>query len=143
MLTRGELQKHAKKSKFENFESALYSTSVSMPLMTSHEIRKLHYRDLKLQPIQYPASYSVPHSFVRTMLGPCTMLTKLYFALHLGEQPKNKILFIHLQSLIWPGIHFPSFSVLVHRFSCFCNVMFKCHLPTEYLYILLQYHHIC
>ena len=31
MLLRGELQKHAKNSKFKNFESALYSTSGSMP----------------------------------------------------------------------------------------------------------------
>ena len=32
MLVREELRKYAKKSSFENFESALYSTSVSMPL---------------------------------------------------------------------------------------------------------------
>ena len=32
MLRRGELRKYAKNSNFENFESALYSTSVSMPL---------------------------------------------------------------------------------------------------------------
>ena len=32
VLLRGELQKYAKKSNFENVESALYSTSVSMPL---------------------------------------------------------------------------------------------------------------
>ena len=32
VLLRGELQKNAKKSNFENFQSALYSTSVSMPL---------------------------------------------------------------------------------------------------------------
>ena len=34
MLSRGELQRYAKKSKFENFDSALYSASVSMPLNT-------------------------------------------------------------------------------------------------------------
>ena len=32
MLLRGELRKYAKNSNFENFESPLYSTSVSMPL---------------------------------------------------------------------------------------------------------------
>ena len=32
VLLRGELRKYAKKSNFENFESALYSTSVSIPL---------------------------------------------------------------------------------------------------------------
>ena len=32
MLLRGKLQKYAKNSNFENFESALYSTSGSMPL---------------------------------------------------------------------------------------------------------------
>ena len=32
VLPRGELQKYAKNSNFENFQSALYSTSVSMPL---------------------------------------------------------------------------------------------------------------
>ena len=32
VLLRGELWKYAKKSSFENFERALYSTSVSMPL---------------------------------------------------------------------------------------------------------------
>ena len=32
VLLRGELQKYAKNSNFENFQSALYSTSVSMPL---------------------------------------------------------------------------------------------------------------
>ena len=32
VLFRGELRKYAKKSSFENFESALYSTSVSMSL---------------------------------------------------------------------------------------------------------------
>ena len=31
VLFRGELQKYAKNSNFENFESALYSTSGSMP----------------------------------------------------------------------------------------------------------------
>ena len=34
VLLRGELRKYAKKSNFVNFESALYSTSVSMPLRT-------------------------------------------------------------------------------------------------------------
>ena len=34
VLLRGELQKYAKNSNFENFQSALYSTSVSMPLIT-------------------------------------------------------------------------------------------------------------
>ena len=33
MLLRGELQKYAKNSNFENFQSALYTTSVSMPLI--------------------------------------------------------------------------------------------------------------
>ena len=33
MLLRGELRKYAKNLNFENFDSALYSTSVSMPLM--------------------------------------------------------------------------------------------------------------
>ena len=37
MLLRGELQKYAKNSKFENFESALYSTSGSMPLRTNRK----------------------------------------------------------------------------------------------------------
>ena len=32
VFLRGELRKYAKKSSFENFESALYSTSVSIPL---------------------------------------------------------------------------------------------------------------
>ena len=32
VLLRGELQNYAKNSNFENFQSALYSTSVSMPL---------------------------------------------------------------------------------------------------------------
>ena len=32
MLLRGELRKYTKKINFENFDSALYSTSVSMPL---------------------------------------------------------------------------------------------------------------
>ena len=32
VFLRGELRKYAKKSSFENFDSALYSTSVSMPL---------------------------------------------------------------------------------------------------------------
>ena len=32
VLLRGELQKYANNSNFENFQSALYSTSVSMPL---------------------------------------------------------------------------------------------------------------
>ena len=32
VLLRGELQKYAKNSNFENFQSALYTTSVSMPL---------------------------------------------------------------------------------------------------------------
>ena len=32
VFLRGELRKYAKKSSYENFESALYSTSVSMPL---------------------------------------------------------------------------------------------------------------
>ena len=32
VFLRGELRKYAKKSSFDNFESALYSTSVSMPL---------------------------------------------------------------------------------------------------------------
>ena len=32
VLLRGDLQKYAKNSNFENFQSALYSTSVSMPL---------------------------------------------------------------------------------------------------------------
>ena len=32
VLFRGEIQKYAKNSNFENFESALYSKSVSMPL---------------------------------------------------------------------------------------------------------------
>ena len=35
VLLRGELQKYAKNSNFENFQSALYSTSVSMPLRVS------------------------------------------------------------------------------------------------------------
>ena len=34
VLLRGELQKYAKKSSFDNFESTRYSTSVSMPLKT-------------------------------------------------------------------------------------------------------------
>ena len=33
VLLTGELQKYAKNSNFENFQSALYSTSVSMPLI--------------------------------------------------------------------------------------------------------------
>ena len=32
VLLRGDLQKYAKNSNFENLQSALYSTSVSMPL---------------------------------------------------------------------------------------------------------------
>ena len=37
VLLRGELQKYAKNSNFENFQSALYSTSVSMPLTCVQE----------------------------------------------------------------------------------------------------------
>ena len=35
VLLRGELRKYTQKLNFENFESALYSTSVSMPLISS------------------------------------------------------------------------------------------------------------
>ena len=36
VLIRGELRKYAKNSNFENFQSTLYSTSVSMPLIQIH-----------------------------------------------------------------------------------------------------------
>ena len=44
-LLRGELQKYAKNSNCENFESTLYSTSVSMPLMRIHTKEKPLHSD--------------------------------------------------------------------------------------------------
>ena len=48
---RGELQKYAKNSNFENFQSALYSTSVSMPVMihfVKHMIRLCFWCNLEV-----------------------------------------------------------------------------------------------
>ena len=42
VLLRGELQKYAKNSNFENFQSALYSTSVSMPLIRKNLWRRVY-----------------------------------------------------------------------------------------------------
>ena len=47
VLLRGELRKYVKKSSFENFESALYSTSVSVSL-SRHFEKYLHGMVLKL-----------------------------------------------------------------------------------------------
>ena len=44
VLLKGELRKYEKISNFENFESALYSTSGSMPLILTFKCLKLRWR---------------------------------------------------------------------------------------------------
>ena len=63
MLLRGELQKCAKNSNFGNFESALYSTSVSMPLMFTFAIVK----DIQNNILHNIASEKLTHRWLNLM----------------------------------------------------------------------------
>ena len=55
MLFRGELQKYAKNSNFEHFESALYSKSVCMPLNNNNMLKSKHptKKTLELSSLNY------------------------------------------------------------------------------------------
>ena len=73
VLLRGELRKYAKNSNFENFESALYLTSGSMPL-TINNLKLKYLVIVRFLCVYYLSSYKASNSKFMNIFPYCNKI---------------------------------------------------------------------
>ena len=96
MLLRGELRKYTKKLNFENFDSALYSTSVSMPLSYTRLKIKQFWSGFMVNIVGlYIAFYTELDWQVKSSLGFILTQAKIFHKFVNNPLPINSKLFVY------------------------------------------------